>query len=320
MGHPTPSQQTHAPRSSADWRRAAAGIELAGISVFLLLNSTGVLPWSFWLDALRLWPVLIMSAGVRIAFERSRMPWLLLLGPVLILGALAWVARGMPPEEGPAKWTALSAERPDEIRAVRFEATLPGARIDLVTRPLASGLLVEGRSASRRETALIVTGREGGTGRAVVRAVRVRDRAFLAGVSDRWDLALPSDLPVAVTLGGAIVRGHLDLSAGPVEGASAKGVFLGLDLRLPRPERTVDIRVGGVFNVVSLFVPEGTPVRVRGAGLPFNVRDRTTNGTPSAEKPGYEVRLRGIFNVLTVATSPGQPTPEAEPGRDGSIG
>ena len=82
------------PRSRADWARAAEGIQLAGIAVFLLLNTTGVLPWSFWLDAAALWPVLLMSAGIRIAFEKSRAPWLLLAGPALILGSLAWVASG----------------------------------------------------------------------------------------------------------------------------------------------------------------------------------------------------------------------------------
>src|SRR3970040_1792253 len=70
----------------ANRAKAAEGIQLAGLAVFLLLNTTGALPWSFWLDAIALWPVLIMSAGLKIAFEKSRAPWLLLLGPVLVLG------------------------------------------------------------------------------------------------------------------------------------------------------------------------------------------------------------------------------------------
>ena len=86
---------TEAARPTADWARAAEGIQLAGIAVFLLMNTMGVLPWSFWLDAIALWPVLIMSAGVRIAFEKTRAPWLLLIGPVLVLGSLAWVASGL---------------------------------------------------------------------------------------------------------------------------------------------------------------------------------------------------------------------------------
>lgn len=315
---PPPSLEPATRRSPADWRRAAGGIELAGISVFLLLNSLGVLPWSFWLDALRLWPLLIMSLGVRIAFERSRMPWLLLLGPAIVLGALTWVARGTLPEGPPPDWTPLSAERPAGIRSVRLEVALAGASLDVASRPLAEGVLLEGRSASRRETSAIETGRLGDAGRVVVHAAPARGPVFPTGTRDRWDLALPSDLPLDVSVSGAMIRGRLDLSAGELEGAKTKGAFFHLELRLPRPQRTVPIQVGGVFNVVKLLVPEGTPVRVRGAGLPFNVRDRGRNGTPSAGKPGYEVRIRGVFNVVTVESPPGRPKPEAEPGGDPS--
>ena len=51
----------------------------------------GALPWSFWLDAIALWPVLVMSAGLRMAVDRTRAPWLQLLvaGPRAGRAALA---------------------------------------------------------------------------------------------------------------------------------------------------------------------------------------------------------------------------------------
>jgi hypothetical protein len=321
MGQPIPTldQEPRTGRSAADWRRAAGGIELAGISVFLLLNSTGALPWSFWLDALRLWPLAIVSVGVRIAFERSKMPWLLLLGPAIVLGGLTWVARGKLPEGPPPEWTPVSAERPADISGVQFEASVAAVGLDLTRRPLAKDVLVEGRSASRHETSVLETGRAGDTGRVLLHGGAGSGRwTFVTSTRDRWDLTLPADLPVGVTLRGAVIRSQVDLSAGPVDGVIAKGAFLHLDLSLPRPQHTVQIQVGGVFNVFRLHVPEGTPVSVRGAGLPFNLCDRRKNGTPSAGNPGYEVRLQGIFSVLTVTTSPAKPTPEAEPGRVGS--
>jgi hypothetical protein len=307
-------------RSSADWRRAAAGIELVGISVFLLLNSLGVLPWSFWLDALRLWPLAIMAMGVRIAFERSRTPWLLLLRPVIVLGALTWVARGTLPQGPPPEWTPLCAARPADIRSVRFEAALPGALLDLATRPLAKDVLVEGRSASSRRTSRLETGRLGDAGHVLVRVAIPQGLVLPTARVDRFDLALPSDLPLDLRLSGAMIRGHLDLSSGDVEAASTKGAFCDLEIRLPRPERTVPVEVRGVLNVVKLLVPAGTPVRVRGPGLPFNVRDRGRNGTPSAERPGYEVRIRGVFNAVTVGNETNRPLPEQEPGGDGKAG
>src|SRR5512147_1162609 len=99
-------------RPSADWGRAADGIQLAGFAVFLLLNTTGQLSWSFWIDAIALWPVLIMSAGLRMAVDRTRAPWLQLLSPVLVLGALAWVAAAQQPFVAVRDWKPVSIARP----------------------------------------------------------------------------------------------------------------------------------------------------------------------------------------------------------------
>ena len=92
-------------RVGANWPKAAEGIQLAGFALFLLLNTTGALPWSFWMDAIALWPLLIMSAGIKIAFEKSRAPWLVLLGPVVILGGLGWLASGRRPDAPAGPWS-----------------------------------------------------------------------------------------------------------------------------------------------------------------------------------------------------------------------
>jgi hypothetical protein len=65
----------------------------------------------------------------------------------------------------------------------------------------------------------------------------------------------------------------------------------------------------------DLVVPEGTPVRVHGTGLPFNAVDRGTHGTEG--RPGYDVRVQGIFSAVEVRTdhsiSPDPPPPPASP-------
>jgi len=130
----------------ANWPKAAEGIQLAGFAIFLLLNTTGVLPWSFWLDAIALWPLLIMSAGIKIAFEKSRARWLVLLGPVIILGGLAWLASGHRPEMATGPWEAENLSRPQGTEKVELEAELAGARLHLVAADdVPQGILVEGR-------------------------------------------------------------------------------------------------------------------------------------------------------------------------------
>lgn len=293
-------------RPSADWGRAADGIQLAGLAVFLLLNTTGQLSWSFWIDAIALWPVLIMSAGLRMAVDRTRAPWLQLLSPVLVLGALAWVAAAQQPFVAVRDWKPVSITRPAGAERGRLEGQLLGTRLAATLGPVAPGTLSEGRMASRRGTGRIEASVKDGSASVRVAGPR-RGGPFLwmPGSADHWELRLDETLPLTVHLGGAMSRIALDLAAGRLEKGSVEGVFLGTDLRLPRPEKDTEFRIGGVFNAVTISVPEGTPVRVHGPGLPFNFVDRGVPGTG----PGYDVSIGGIFSAATVETRPGAGTP-----------
>ncbi|MGE5125256.1 MAG: hypothetical protein ACM3PV_03120 [Betaproteobacteria bacterium] len=299
-------------RPPVDWRRAAEGIQLTGFAVFLLLNTTGVLPWSFWLDAIALWPVLIMSAGVRVAFEKSGAPWLLLLGPALVLGSLAWVASGSRPDVAIGPWTQQTQARPPGATSVQLRGRLAGARLQLDTAELDPGLLVEARSAGGTENAQLEAHADGEQALLKLQGGWRKGFVFLPGRRERWQLRLPSNLPLSLDLSGAALRTTADLSSGRVADAHLDGVFMGLDLRLPAPDKPVALELGGVFNALTLTVPAGVPVRVHGAGLPFNAIDRGVPG--SAGAPGYDVRVKGIFTAVSVET---RARPEAPTGAAG---
>jgi hypothetical protein len=297
-------------RPSADWGRAADGIQLAGFAVFLLLNTTGQLPWSFWIDAIALWPVLIMSAGLRMAVDRTRAPWLQLLSPLLVLGSLAWVAAAQQPFVAVRDWKPVSIARPAGAERSRLEGQLLGTRVAATLGPVAPGTLSEGRMASRRGTGRIEASVAEGSAVVRVEGPR-RGGPFLGmpGSADYWELSLDETLPLTVHLGGAMSRVVLDLGAGRLEKGSVEGVFLGTDLRLPRPEKDTAFRIRGVFNAVTISVPEGTPVRVHGPGLPLNFVDRGVSGAG----PGYDVTVEGVFSAASVQTRPLDQTRRHEP-------
>ena len=299
----------------ADWKRAAEGIQLAGFAVFLLLNTTGVLPWTFWLDAIALWPVLIMSAGVSIAFEKSRTPWLLMLGPALVLGSLAWLASGNRPQAPAGPWEAATLDRPGDATSVQVEASLAGARLRLASATdLPAGRLVDGRSVGRQDRTRLDVRTENG-----VAEVRLdggkRNVVFLPRPRERWELRLPAELPLSLRIRGAGIGGELDLTAASSARFQAEGVFVGVDARLPAPREETEIRMNGVFNSLTLSVPEGTPVRVHGPGLPFNAVDRGVRGAEG--RPGYDVNVQGVFSAVDVqvdrAISPEPPPAPAAP-------
>ena len=300
-------------REGADWPKAAEGIQLAGLALFLLLNTTGVLPWSFWLDAISLWPLLVMSAGIKIAFEKSRARWLVLLGPVIVLGGLGWLASGRRPEAPAGPWEAQVASRPEGTRSVDFEAGLVGAKLRLaLATDLPANLLVDGRSIANRERTRLDSRAEEGVARVRIDSGKKHGMVFLPRPRERWDLRLPADLPLSLRIKGAGVGGDLDLTAGLVVSVQTDGVFIGVAARLPAPREQTEIRMNGVFNSLNLSVPDGTPVRVHGPGLPFNAVDRGVRGTEG--RPGYDVRVQGIFSAVEVRTDRSiSPEPPAHP-------
>ncbi len=131
-------------RPPVDWGRAAEGIQLAGFAVFLLLNTTGVLPWSFWLDAIALWPVLIMSAGSqdRVREDARAMAAADRPRPRPRLARLGGERLEARRRDGP--WTQQTRRGRRARRASSCEAELFGARLQVDTAELDPALLVDG--------------------------------------------------------------------------------------------------------------------------------------------------------------------------------
>ena len=256
-----------------------------------------------------------MSAGIKIAFERSRVRWLVLLGPVIILGGLAWLASGHRPEVAAGPWVAENLSRPQGTERVELEAGLAGARLHLTAADdLPQGSLVEGRSHGRGDSVRFEVDANEGTAKVHLGGGKKHHVVFMPRPREGWDLRLPARLPLRVRLSGAGVGGDFDLTAAPLDGLVTEGVFIGVDARLPAPRKDTEIRMNGVFNSLNLTVPEGTPVRVHGPGLPFNAVNRGVRGAEG--RPGYDVSAQGIFSAVEVRTDRAisrEPPPVAPP-------
>ena len=276
------------------WGRVADGLQLMGFGVFLLLTTLGPLAWSFWVDALALWPVLLVGFGIRMVFERSPAPWGVLLAPVVVVGALAWAAYGREPGL-PGEWVSRSLDRPEGMERYTVEARLAATRFDVRTAELPSARLLEGRSASRSDRARLDLRSDGPA--SVVRLGGRRRHVSLGSLRDAWELRIAPAVPVGLDLDGAFLDGRFDLAGGQVQEIEIEGAFNDLEVRLPRPAAEVPVRLKGVFNSLRLTVPPGTPVRSRVEG-PLNDFDR--QGAPRDEGPGYDVRVDGVLNDVVV--------------------
>jgi hypothetical protein len=280
------------------WRRVGRGLLVIGIGCFLLLNTTGFLPWSFWFDLIPFWPVLLVALGVRLLFERSRVPAALLLSPVLILGTMTWVA-----VSGPAhlRWSgrslAVRAERPEGVERWTLQGSVVYGSLDMVGRVLDPSVLVEGtaRYSRQRPEVRTTTGR----GAAKVR-FRPQSRRHVFGLASpwmSWELDVAEDLPVAMDLEAVLSDVRLDLPDVPLSTLEADGAFNRVEAVLGEPSREVFINVKGAFSRYSFAVPAQVPVRVDSDGA-FNY----VTGERGGRLPGYRVRLDGAFNRVSVSS------------------
>lgn len=282
-------------RAGVDWRQVARGVTWIGVGALLLLNTTGQLRWSFWLDALFYWPVLLIALGLRLIFERSSVPWAALSSPALVLGTLIWVAWAEPSYHL-ARWSDLRADRPPDARAFTLDGSMAAGRIELIAGGVSPGALVEGRAASEGDPRLRVSERRG-VPRVVLDRRHHRIGIVLPWKRERWELALAPDLELSVDLYLALTSGMLDLRIADVERIRLQGAVNDLELRLGRPLREASIDLEGAFNRLDVEVPESVPVRIRRDGLLNLGRSRAES---TGAGPGYTIRVEGAFNRISI--------------------
>jgi hypothetical protein len=292
-------------RRGAEWARVADGVFLAGLGIFFLLATTRGLPDGFWLDAVSFWPVLLVSAGIRIIFEKTPLAFGVVLGPLVVLATLFWLAWGdRPPLPPPAAWQSVSAEEPEGVDRAVVSAELAGVHLGLEAQSLAPGLIAEGRAASRSgQPHLRVSDDDG---EATLRLLGRRGGFLLIGRrKEVWELAVTDRLPVTVDLDGMFLEAEFDLRKGQAACAEVDGAFNAVTLRLPPPTERVEIHFQGAFSTFDVIVPEGTPVHYRGPGFPISFGDKGPAGDPIPEgTPGYEVSLDGAFTLIDIEEGP----------------
>lgn len=278
------------------WKPVARGATLIVLGSFLLLTAQGALPWSFWLEALSYWPVILLAHGLRLILDR-RAPWAALIPPVLLLGTLTYVATRQP-EAGPQEFTPLLAERPEDLERWELSARMVLADLELTARPMPERILAEGRAAVRGSHEFDVS-RTGNAARLKV-ASPAGGWPFphAHGGRERWEIGLSHDLPLALDLDLAFTGGVAELTTLRLSRLSLEGAFNDLTLRLGEPTTNVRIDIEGVSNQVKLIVPSSTPVRVSTDGILNRVRGRPK--AEGLEGPSYRLDVDGVLNRVTV--------------------
>lgn len=277
------------------------GTTLICTGVVLLLNTQGAVGWGVWLDLIRLWPVFLISIGLRLMFVGTRAHAMSLAGPLLVVLAAAWAVSHQIDHDGRASSGMHGARRID----VACPAP-PEGEIGRVRMTFAGGdmLMLAGESPAGE-------GKDGGPGGAIrydgdVPEMVCRDSALRMGYAgrerrfhvfspfgrwgNRWDARLTAAGPIAMDVDLAAAIAELDLRAIDVDRIDLRAAVSGIVMRLGPPRRRVPVTIDGAMTTVRIVVPEGTCYRI--------VRDRALN---ILHADGASGRIRGSRRITASA-------------------
>ena len=237
---------------------------LIGLGVVFLLNNMGLLAWSVWEVIFRLWPVLLIAAGLEIILSRLS-AWGSLLALVLTVAIFAGALWLLGPDMGTAQVVAG-----EEVRQTLGDATQ--ARV--VIEPGVGSLHIEAlpESANLVEGVISV-----GKGQSVKRhfAVAGKTATFIlqtegatfgpfTGWADRWswELGLAPEVPLELEVHLGVGLADLDLTGLTVDDLEVSMGVGRTTIILPDEGRFY-AKIEGAIGETVVVIPPGMAARIR---------------------------------------------------------
>jgi len=259
---------------------------LVFIGCILLLNTLGMLEWSIWWQILRLWPVLLIAAGLELLIGR-RSAWGSLLAAVLavavLVGAL-WLVRS------DSLTTSLPTEEIRQPLGTVTQAKIviePGVGTLYIAASPESASLVEGQINIGQGEDLVQDFSQEGT-RATYQLTTGGEAwiPFTGGWDERrvWELGLSPGATLDLESGLGVGSSELDLTGLALSSLKATTGVGRMEVLLPAEGR-FKAQVDGAIGITVIVIPEGMAVRVK-ADTALAARDLPE---------GYEEEQDGVY-------------------------
>jgi hypothetical protein len=236
---------------------------LIGLGVILLLNSLGLLAWSVWEVIFRLWPVLLIAAGLEIILNRLSV-WGSLLALVLTVAMLAGVLWMLGPDIGTRQVVAG-----EEVRQALGEAS----RAEVVIEPGVGSLHIE----ALPESANLVEGAVSlGRGQRVKRDFAVVGKTatftlrsggeiigpfFWWGDQRDWQLGLATEVPLELEVSFGVGRADIDLTGLMVDDLKVSMGIGRTTVTLPDEGRFY-AKIDSAIGETVVVIPAGLAARI----------------------------------------------------------
>ena len=290
----TPAMTFESPRRTPSF---AFPLVLIALGLVFLLANAGYMTGVSWRQVAQLWPLLLVVLGVDLLL-RPRSMIAAVIVEVALIGAAVFYLAATPIPPGANAINAgpfTSQESVLRVGASSLSLTLGYGAGDLTVKagPTAA-VMPELVMVKSTHEDIDLQWNVGSSGSAIVSAKGVGPDFVIGGATRAWDVTVPSDMPMALTLNLGAGDFDIDLSNVMLTEATVNNGASNLEVALPKPNGNVPVTISTGASSVDLRVPAGVEYRVRVTG------GLNTISGPQ-ESSGYSTAV----NRLTIAISSG---------------
>lgn len=309
----TAEQEDHPTRQNG----IAGSVLLIGLGLILLLRNIGLLDWNVWEIIFRLWPILLIVAGLDMLVGR-RSIWGSLLTLVLtavIIGGAIWLFRtnlDAPAEPvQPIEQPLEEANQAQLILQPGIGTLKIGAGRDITN--LAEGTVRVGPLQSLQREFSVTNDRATFSLRSEGVGVSFGPTTSSERNQSNWDLQLNPTVPLSMTLDVGVGESYLDLRDLTINQLDAS-MGVGQTIVVLPTEGDLDATIEGAIGRTLIYVPEELAVRIdldtglAGHRVPDTYHcDDDTCTSPQYETSDQHVELvliQAIGNITVLPLTP----------------
>lgn len=242
--------------------RLAGGLLVLLIGVMFLLANAGYMDLGVWSLVARLWPVLLIIAGVTLLLGKG-LRWFLVALLILVIGAGTF---GGPLVSGWATGPLTSVtfgpqQQYTEIVGLRVDLALDVPSIRLLA-PTAGDFRLDLAYRGADAPTYSHT-HDGGVGR-ISLTQRARSQVNVlggSGVRQNLTMALPAGVPLDLHIKSGVISAELDLSLHKLRYLDIDAGVSNLNLRLGAPDGSSQVVIDSGVTNLEIAIPHGVGVR-----------------------------------------------------------
>ncbi len=234
------------------------------IGVLLLLANLGYLPLTFWEQAARYWPLILILIGLEIIFgRRSFLAALAIIALwVALVAGIVWLS--FTPSGaliGSAATTTDAVSQPlGDVKSAEIKLNLGLSLTTIKALTAESSDLVSGTFTHSPDLKIVKTYNV--SGNAGLLSLREEGNVFVGNPKSQLDLALTSRVPLRLTVNGGVGRGVFDLTELNVTAMDFDAGVGSIQVTAPKTG-VMTLRVNGGVGSLAVIIPQGVAARIR---------------------------------------------------------